>query len=138
MLRIFTPLVCLFLAVIILSGCGPIYRTDYSYKPPKSSAGKMCISQCLQNKSFCEESCQVRNENCKMRAHEDALFQFEAYKREQLKNNQPIQRTVSDFDSSSYRCNNSCDCTPSFNACYSACGGQVLENKVCVAFCDKQ
>ena len=133
----FLSLVSFLLAIICLTGCGPIYRTNYNYVPPHSGAGKMCISQCLQNKSMCEQSCEMRNESCKERAHEDAIVQFEAYKHEQFKNKQPIKRSVSDFDTSS-SCYENCDCAPSFNSCYSACGGQVQENKVCVAFCDKQ
>lgn len=133
----FFSLILSALLMAALVGCGPIYRTDYNYMPPKSSAGKMCISQCLQNKSICEQSCQVSNENCKERAHEDALLQYATYRADQARNNQPIKKSVNDFDTS-YRCNQSCDCAPAFNSCYSACGGQIQTNKVCVAFCDKQ
>lgn len=134
----YVPMVVLVLIATLLSACGPIYRTEYSYQPPKANLANMCISQCIQSKSMCEQMCQMRNENCRERAHQDALFQFEAYKREQRARGERINKSVSDFDQS-YRCgmSTSCDCTPAYNACYNSCGGKVIENKICVAFCGK-
>ena len=124
--------------VFLFSGCGPIYKTEYSYVPPRSDMGKMCISQCVQSKGMCEQMCQMRNETCRMRAHREARRQFEVYERKTRARGEPVQRDVNDFDDSYFRCNQECDCASSFNSCYSACGGQVLERQVCTAFCNQK
>lgn len=129
-------ILCIFLAAL-LAACSPIYKTEYAYVPPKSDMGKMCTANCVQQKSMCQQMCQMRNENCRARAHQDALYQYEVYKNERRRNGQSIDRSVSSFESS-FGCNEPCNCSETFNTCYSACGGEVLEREVCVAFCDKQ
>ncbi|MCW5584286.1 MAG: hypothetical protein KIT56_10540 [Gammaproteobacteria bacterium] len=125
------------MVVGILTGCGPVYKREYAFVPPRTGMGKMCIAQCVQNKNTCEQMCQMNNENCRLRAHQDAVYQFEMYKHERRKHGAPVKKDVSDFDMS-YTCNHSCNCEPTYRSCYSACGGQVLERDVCVAFCDKK
>ena len=127
-------IILLLLIAGLLSACGPIYKTEYAYSPPKSSMGNMCISQCINNKGMCEQMCQMRNENCRTRSRQDALYQYEVYKSKQLAKGERVDRDPSYFENS-FGCNTSCDCNPTYNACYSSCGGQVLERKVCVAFC---
>lgn len=124
------------LLVGCLSGCGPIYRTDYSYVPPRSDVGKMCISQCLQNKTVNEQMCQMRNDSCRARAHQDAIYQYENYKHERKREGKEVKKSLSDFENS-FSCSDSCDETPNFNICYSTCGGNVITQKTCVAFCGK-
>ncbi|CAM2961660.1 Uncharacterised protein [Legionella steigerwaltii] len=121
----------------MLIACGPIYNTEYSFVPPQSDVAKMCTAQCIQGKNDCEQSCRVDNENCRMRAQQNAMFEYKHYKEEQKRMGLPINKTVNDFDRSS-SCNNSCRCESTYRACYSACGGEVREHKVCVAFCDQR
>lgn len=135
MLRQARLLFILFL-VGALMGCGPIYETKYTYVPPKSQAGKMCVAQCVQNRGNCDQMCQMRNDTCRAQAKQNAVYQYELYRSDQERSGQPIKKSVSDFDDS-YNCNNNCNCAPTYNACYSACGGQILTHKECVAFCDK-
>lgn len=124
------------LMVWALSACSPIYQTNYDYEPPSSKMGKVCIAQCIQSKSMCQQMCKMREDNCRVRAHEDAIVQYENYRDQQRRIDGEIKKSVSDFDRG-YACSETCDCTNAFNECYGACGGQVIENKVCVAFCDK-
>lgn len=121
----------------LLTSCGPMYKTEYSFIPPKSDLSKMCTAQCVQSKNDCEQSCRVDNENCRLRAKQNALFEFKNYKEDQKQRGLPITKSVSDFDRSS-SCFNSCHCESTFRECYSACGGEVRERQVCVAFCDKK
>lgn len=121
----------------MLTACGPIYNTEYSFVPPKSDIAKMCTAQCIQGKNDCEQSCRVDNDNCRMRAQQNAMFEYKQYKEDRKRMGLPINKSVNDFDRSS-SCSNSCRCESTYRACYSACGGEVLEHKVCVAFCDKQ
>lgn len=132
-------IVCAFILslVTMLSGCGPIYKTEYNYVPPHSNMSKMCVAQCVQAKSHCEQLCELKNQNCVAQARQEAFYEYEIYKHDRKREGKKVKKDIGDFDRS-YRCQSSCDCTPSFNTCYSACGGQVLEKQVCVAFCDKK
>lgn len=125
-----------FLLTCLLTACGPMYNTEYSYIPPKSDMSKMCTAQCVQSKNSCEQTCRSDNDNCRFRAQQTALIEYNEYKYDRLRAGLPLDKTVSSFDRG-MSCNASCNCQPTYRACYSACGGEVLERKVCVAFCDK-
>lgn|SRR3990167_5615816 len=133
----FTWLIFLIPFMSLLSSCSPIYKTEYNYIPPASMMGRMCISQCLQNRSMCDQMCQMRNESCRRDAERDAFYQYEYYKNEQIRLGKKVKKDISYFDRS-LSCRTSCDCEEPFNSCYAACGGQILSRQVCVAFCDKQ
>jgi len=127
--------ILMFIGVLIgITACEPVYKTEYAYQPPNSATGRMCVSQCNQNKSMCEQMCQMRNDNCVQRARQDAIYQYENYRDEQMRHNEKIKKSLSDFDTS-YSCRTHCKCVPAFNTCYNSCGGDVLERKKCVAFC---
>jgi hypothetical protein len=136
MIMRYTWVVLFMLGVGMLTGCGPIYQTKYDYMPPRSSTGMMCVAQCQQGKSTCEQMCQLRNDNCRTQARQDAIYRYEIYKQARQDRGRAPKKEVGDFDSSN-SCNIPCRCESSFRACYAACGGQVLEQQVCVAFCDK-
>ncbi len=136
-MRRLTPLLSLIVLASLLFGCGPIYQREFAYVAPPTSMGKMCTAQCIQGKNACQQMCQMRNDNCRAQARQDAYFQYEEYKRERHREGKEVEKSVSNFDYGSFNCNQSCNCTPTYNACYSACGGQVLEREVCVAFCGK-
>jgi hypothetical protein len=127
----------LFLLMSLIAGCGPVYKREYAFVPPKSDMAKMCTAQCVQSKNSCEQMCQMNNESCRMRARQDAVYEYERYKHERKREGKEIKKDVSDFDRS-YSCSSSCNCEPTYRSCYAACGGQVLQRDVCVAFCDKQ
>lgn len=122
--------------IITLIGCGPVYKREYTFVAPKSNISKMCIAQCVQGKNVCEQSCNANVDNCRARAHQDAIYQYEAYKHERHRKGKSVDKSISDFDTGN-TCTASCNCEPTYRACYSACGGQVLQHDVCVAFCNK-
>lgn len=137
MRSIYSIFTCLFLA-ITLAGCGPIYQTHYSYVPPHSSVGKMCIAQCVQSKSTCQQMCQMKEQNCQYQSREEARYSYSEYKHDRKKHGKAVKKELRDFDSGRYSCHQSCDCDETFNSCYDACGGKVVESRVCTMFCDKQ
>lgn len=124
---------CIF--TVLLSACGPVYKTDYQYIPPRGQMGQMCIAQCMQTQAMCSQMCELKNQNCRIQARQDAILEYEIYNRNDAQ--RFGQRTLNSFDRS-WMCNQTCDCETSYRACYASCGGQVLANTVCVANCDKQ
>ena len=48
---------------IFLGACGPIYE----YTPPESPEGRVCVAQCSNNKSYCEQVVQSRYGECQAR-----------------------------------------------------------------------
>lgn len=86
----------------MLSSCEPIYETEYSYSPPTTKTNQICATRCLQAQAACERICALKNENCLSRSQ----------------------------GFSANKCKKVCNCKVSYNTCYSACGGQVMEKKV--------
>jgi hypothetical protein len=119
-----------------LVGCGPIYQTEYDYIPPHSGIGKMCAMQCQQNKNTCEQMCQLKNDACRTQARQDAMYRYEMYRHRQRDIGRGINKGINDFNYGNY-CDTACNCDSSFRTCYATCGGQVLTQRVCVAFCGK-
>jgi len=125
-----------FLSLFLLSGCGPMYNSSYSFEQPKSFSGKQCSNTCLQNRTNCQMQCNTQNELCRTNARQAALPTYVLYlanKEEQAKN---PHKTVDDFADYS-NCNSSCGCDETYNQCFSNCGGIITENRQCVAFCSK-
>src|SRR5688572_2413710 len=97
-------------SLLFLSGCGPIYRTDYTYKPPHSNTGLMCINQCMMAKNSCSQLCEMRSDNCKSQARQEAMTKYEMYRSQQNINHLPIKKTIDDFDDSFFRCQSDSAC----------------------------
>jgi hypothetical protein len=124
------------IASTALTACGPVYQTTYNYVPPVSFAGKQCVNSCLHQQSYCNLMCQQTYTMCRSSADLAAEPAFRAYvKRRQLEN-KSIDLTVSYFANYS-GCDNSCGCANTYNQCFSNCGGNIIPNTQCVAFCDK-
>ena len=127
----------LVLLPLLLTACGPIYKTQYSYQPPQSDTGRMCAAQCVQSRGMCQQMCRAQNNNCEMQAQENAAYSYHAYVKAQQAAGKKIRKNIDDFDNS-YMCNESCNCRSNFNLCYSTCGGKVTSRQICTAFCNKQ
>ncbi|MBP2228041.1 hypothetical protein J2847_001323 [Azospirillum agricola] len=132
-------LLCLGL-LALLTACGPIYDTQYSLIPPTSIEGRNCVSQCQQNRSICRQTCTIGQQSCLNEARSRALYEYQAYVERQTAEKKPIKRSISSFENT-YACGaNSCEqrCDADYRDCFgSVCGGQVIAQKVCTAFCDQ-
>ena len=69
----------LLLVTLMLSACGPIYQTRYSYFPPTATKGKMCINQCLLNSQQCGNDCNTQQNSCKVLDEIRAQNEYNAY-----------------------------------------------------------
>jgi hypothetical protein len=121
--------------VSLLSSCGSIYGTAYSYQPPKSASGKMCVEQCVKTKNHCQQSCRMQDQSCRMTEHKHAYYRFQQYRNQQTALGKPVKKSVNDFDNSYFQCNVTCHCPIEFNSCYQRCGGIVTQHQECTAFC---
>lgn len=130
-MRAFSRLILLLITTLLLIGCGPQYKKDYSYAPPTGSIGKLCISQCLTAKSHCQRLCTLREQNCRTAAKKDADEAYREYKYEERYAGKRPKSRRSEFDRD-YMCRSTCQCKPAFNTCYRACGGTVYEKKVAI------
>ncbi|HEY0833911.1 MAG TPA: hypothetical protein VGE72_08395 [Azospirillum sp.] len=124
------------LLALVVTACGPSIETRYSYRPPSTNAGMACIQQCEQNRMYCQSSQQVAYQNCRAESMRRAEYEYRAYLHT-LKRGEKPKRSISSFDNS-YMCGNrEWECKSAYNDCYSACGGQVTAQRICVADCDQ-
>lgn len=111
------------IVLVAIIGCGPMYETQFFYTPPDSPQGQVCASQCEMNKINCEQLEDMRKENCEYRArqeYEDCLrYRYDDYCYE--------ESCSADYTR----------CERMYNSCYTACGGKVTSQQVCVAFCNQ-
>ncbi|MBU1231606.1 MAG: hypothetical protein KKC77_01880 [Proteobacteria bacterium] len=114
--------------LLFLFGCGPVYKTEYTYRPPQSPQGQTCIMQCEKIKRHC-----YTNEEFRVRACED----------ENMIARLEYDRCISMnyercWDRSAY-CNsaNYEYCDEEYRICYQNCGGLVSGREICVSGCDK-
>lgn len=120
----------------LLTGCGPMYNSTYSYTQPKTFNGKQCSNDCLQNRTSCQMQCGSQNEVCKSNARQAAMPTYALYLENKEEKAKHPHKTLDDFaDFSS--CNSSCGCDETYNQCFSNCGGIITEHRQCVAFCSK-
>ncbi len=118
----FFKLLFIILIPNLLTACGPIYSTSYSYLPPRSSQGMMCISNCTSAQGNCEQLEELKDQNCRQQAE----FAYQLCK----------NRGEKDCYHSSCYSSRSDHCTYRFNECYQSCGGTVTPQRVCTAFCN--
>lgn len=138
MKKLFCTLPLLLVAVfsLLLTSCGPIYSTTYTYVPPKTKHGQRCANRCLEQKSTCTTNCNMVHQACRMEADAVAQPAYQDYLRAQRKAGQAPVRRLSDFADYG-NCGGDCGCGDTYNQCFTNCGGKIIPHTVCTAFCDK-
>ncbi|WP_448206825.1 hypothetical protein [Azospirillum sp. sgz302134] len=127
----------LFLLLLPLSACGPMYDTQYTMVPPRSAEGRMCVMSCQQGQNFCRQSCQMEQQSCRADARERAMMDYRAYVHTQTVERKPIKKSPSDFERSCSTSSCESRCESDHRQCYVDCGGQVIARQVCTFNCDK-
>lgn len=105
------------LAMLALAGCGPMYSSSYQFVAPKSKVARQCIASCVQERQNCQAACTQRVRICNFTSRR-AMIRGDRAFRPRVRN-----------------CNFVCSCDARYRACYTSCGGEVLEQKTCTAFC---
>ncbi len=111
---------------ILITACGPIYKTSYQYKQASSASGRRCIRQCLVQRTQCDTQCATQYNHCK--ATEGALRLVASGLLHTSKNQGSLPYI-------SNRCTKDCGCVDTYNTCFASCGGIVHTHRQCTAFC---
>lgn len=62
----------LFMLLLGLGGCGPVYELRDEYRPPAGASGKQCILDCEDRRSDCGSDCNRAYRRCVRHANEEA------------------------------------------------------------------
>lgn len=116
------------LMMFMLTACNTAPK--YTYIPPRSCLGKMCITGCMNKRTHCRQMCDVHKIECAEENHERAYYRYIIHHDEQLASNKPnVKKFIMNFDDS-LCCNNlTCNCEINFNQCYLECGGMIIKDK---------
>lgn len=123
--------------IILLSGCGPVYKTTYSLIPPVTADGKQCVKQCQQSKRLCQNLCNSEHGSCIARTKREARAQYKHYQQEQQRQGKPVENTFADFYNPAGCTKRACGCKEDYRACFQMCGGELVPHRQCISNCDK-
>jgi hypothetical protein len=128
----------LFLATLalLLIGCGPVYKTDYSFTPPKTDSGRACVFQCENNKLQCRQIVQLRHDSCEQQS-ETNYYLCESSKRYRY-DSKGKQKCIENCYCYRETCSEEYEpCDEQYRGCYQTCGGEVSSRTYCVSNCEK-
>lgn len=121
-------------AVLILTACAPRYVTDYDLYPPKSAAGKQCVTECVVAKERCEKECYADALQCE-RYDNDSFYT--GYGNRGYWNSRFGSAFPSDNFCPTGGCMQACRATQL--ECHETCGGKVVPRAPrCVSGCKAQ
>jgi hypothetical protein len=140
------------LALISLSACGPIYKTENFYDPPQDAQGRTCVIGCEERRAACAAECRTHYDSCvyhaELQARQDYLNAKERYLnsrehcllRSSKDKTAPECHNLYEPNSSSYlytqHCDKDCGCDYGFERCFQVCGGTIRQQTRCVSGCD--
>jgi hypothetical protein len=112
----------------LVTACNPVYKTTYDLSPPQDAQSRICITQCQQTRTYCEQVGVTEDRACADRN-----------KSERLSN-----KSTKDDDKwylDSIGCRNAErakeTCENQYVGCFATCGGAVKSRTICTANCDK-
>lgn len=108
----------------------------------------MCANNCIMAQQNCRQNCATQGQLCSQneelareRARREADWDYRHYVSQRMAQGKEIKRSRSSFERyvSSGRCDgDAClnQCMGDYHICHSNCGGQVIPNTYCVAYCN--
>lgn len=124
-------IVMVVLPSLLLSACGPQYRTVARVAAPQTNQQVACLNSCDSVNNICQRSCN-RNESRCYDLHQ--FSNFGKYRYTSYYSASPLAFSNCDFIGQDCRQ----ACTRNNLLCYSRCGLKVTTTKECVANCDEQ
>lgn len=126
---------------VLLTACGPIYNTEYTYSPPSSARGQACVARCEADQSQSRYECRRRTQDCENEKARIADREYSRYVRWRQQQNLPVDRNRSSFEPN-YSCPWESECTDvvdaQYRACFTSCGGRIDAQQVCVMGCNQK
>ena len=143
----------LLLSVLMLTACGPYYRTFTYYDAPRTPQGESCVFQCEHKRDHCEDACEDSYDHCvdkaKLEGKSDYLDAKEDWldKRQRCKGKLKAQvkgesvcNTHDEPRKHNYintsHCRQHCGCDDKFDRCFQLCGGHIRHERRCVSNCE--
>src|SRR6185312_3377421 len=102
------------LLCLALAACSGGTGKTYSYTPPTTPGGRMCVDQCRLSSGYCEESCDNADRQCVEKVQQQALKDYRKYTEEQYAAGQPMDLSLHDFERMT-------PCNDGQAACYNKC-----------------
>jgi len=152
-MKVYT-LLFVILSQLSLSACGPSYRTDTFYEPPKHERGKNCTFGCEQTRNACNASCKDEYDSCYREAKMQGKIDYLEAKEDWLEQR---ERCASKLKSQvngdgtcgkseprknqfikTHHCRRDCDCDDTFKRCFQLCGGNIRYERRCVSGCEQK
>lgn len=133
LLRILGLSVLVGILIAGLIGCGPVYRTEFTYVPPDSIEGRQCTVQCANVRELCRSRVETRASREQAACQKDVIAR-QATCMAAARDDQ--ERAKCRF--STTHCRSVPDtrqCDNEYNVCYETCGGRVDAYQVCVSGC---
>lgn len=125
------------MCLLLITACGPVYKTSYQFSAPPTQTGKVCANQCLTSLHSCRNLCEEKRQRCREYESLEAKIEYLEYANLKLLNDEKVDKTKKDFENfhrcDSQTCENQCE--ESQRICHVNCGGSVQELKTCTAFC---
>jgi hypothetical protein len=115
--------------VLVLTSCGPVYRTHYDFHQPPTEEGRRCVFQCQTAKLQCEQIEDMRMDRCLDR---EERKQARCFRRMEQAGEEigPYDCQMEDCEANYERCD------AGYRACFQACGGTIDKEVVCVSNCE--
>ncbi len=129
--------IILLFIIAVLSGCSPVYKTDYTFVPPKKESGRTCVLQCENTKLLCEQLQETKYNSCLQRAelNYQSCESRKIYRIDYKSGDTKCVENCYCSRSSCYRDNETCG--GQYRSCYQTCGGQVRSKTYCVSNCEE-
>lgn len=129
-----TAILCwcaIILASYLLIGCGPVYRTQYTFDPPQDRDGRTCVLHCDNNKMQCEHMERMRHQHCEQRADwEQERCEYELERKNKKEKWYSCARSSCSLNLE--------PCERQYRLCYQNCGGEVVASEICVMNCEAE
>ena len=128
---------CLAFLAVGFNACGPVFKTNYTYIPPKTSQGQACVFQCQNTQQHCEQLEEMRYERCLDRNEADyyRCLRDQRYVYNYKKGRQECVENC--YCSRGYCSRDEERCGEQYRGCYQTCGGEVLAETICVSNCEQ-
>lgn len=129
-LKTLTVLSGLLALSLTLSGCGPVYSTQYRYTAPLDMNGKMCVNQCSSTRDMCRMMQESRAAQEQSQCQQNATMRYSM-----CLSNAKTDQARKDCERNNYSyCSRSANterCEESYRQCFQNCGGKIDSFQVC-------